>query len=419
MSVLKKLFFVFVFILYSIKCYSQSGWVNLNTPSGSECVDMDFLNSKTGFIINYNSNMLITTDGGLNWVIKNTPGFSNTSSVSFVNNLTGFLSQSNEIYKTTNGGINWGAAYLINPRVYLNKIRFIDAMTGYACGDRRGILKTTDGGSSWSFSLYEYNTSEMLIDIRIVNSETVFVTGFDLFNYPVLYKTINGGENWVNIAPGTGNQTYLQSFFFNSNTGYLLGGGNLGNLLKTTNGGINWTSIITNPFASTLYCTYFFNQSTGFLGNVYGKIYKTTDGGLNLAAQKIGSTHEVRQIEFTGQDTGYAITADGVFKTITGGNTIGINLINNIIPDKYSLSQNYPNPFNPNTVVSYQLPVAGFIQLKVYDVLGNEIETLVNEKQNAGSYSVDFNAASLPSGIYFYKLVTEKFSETKKMILIK
>ncbi len=88
-------------------------------------------------------------------------------------------------------------------------------------------------------------------------------------------------------------------------------------------------------------------------------------------------------------------------------------------PKFFKLSNNYPNPFNPNTVLSYQLPVAGFISLKVYDAIGNEVQTLVNEKQNAGSYSVNFNAASLPSGIYFYKLVTDKFSETKKMILIK
>lgn len=89
------------------------------------------------------------------------------------------------------------------------------------------------------------------------------------------------------------------------------------------------------------------------------------------------------------------------------------------IPVKYSLSQNYPNPFNPNTVVNYQMPVAGFVQLKVYDNLGNEVETLVNEKQNAGSYSVTFNGANLSSGIYFYMLEAGDYNETKKMILVK
>ena len=89
------------------------------------------------------------------------------------------------------------------------------------------------------------------------------------------------------------------------------------------------------------------------------------------------------------------------------------------IPELFSLSQNYPNPFNPTTNIKYDLPVGDFVVLKVYDVIGNEIETLVNEKQNAGSYSVSFNAVNYPSGVYFYKLMTEKFSETKKMVVVK
>jgi len=91
----------------------------------------------------------------------------------------------------------------------------------------------------------------------------------------------------------------------------------------------------------------------------------------------------------------------------------------NLTPNSYRLDQNYPNPFNPSTVISYQIPLTGFVTLKVYDVLGNEIATLINEEQNAGSHSIDFNAAQLSSGIYFYRLDTEKFSETKSMILIK
>ena len=89
-----------------------------------------------------------------------------------------------------------------------------------------------------------------------------------------------------------------------------------------------------------------------------------------------------------------------------------------IITD-YNLSQNYPNPFNPSTKISWQSPVAGHQTLKVYDVLGNEVATLVNEYRNAGSYEVDFNASSLSSGIYFYQLRAGSYTQTKKMILIK
>jgi hypothetical protein len=89
------------------------------------------------------------------------------------------------------------------------------------------------------------------------------------------------------------------------------------------------------------------------------------------------------------------------------------------IPNEFKLEQNYPNPFNPITRISYSIKEAGSVSLLVYDILGNEVSTLVNEKKFAGYYIVDFNAAHLPSGTYFYKLTSGSFSETKKLILLK
>ncbi|MBK7230427.1 MAG: T9SS type A sorting domain-containing protein [Ignavibacteriales bacterium] len=89
------------------------------------------------------------------------------------------------------------------------------------------------------------------------------------------------------------------------------------------------------------------------------------------------------------------------------------------IVKEFKLSQNYPNPFNPSTKINWQSPVSGHQTLKIYDVLGNEVVTLVNEYRNAGSYETDFNASSLSSGIYFYRLSLGSFIQTKKMLLIK
>jgi hypothetical protein len=89
------------------------------------------------------------------------------------------------------------------------------------------------------------------------------------------------------------------------------------------------------------------------------------------------------------------------------------------LPIEFSLSQNYPNPFNPSTKIKYSIPQSSYVAVKVYDVLGNEIETLVNEEKPAGTYEVNWNAASLPSGVYFYQLKAGEFVQTKKMVLIK
>jgi hypothetical protein len=101
-------------------------------------------------------------------------------------------------------------------------------------------------------------------------------------------------------------------------------------------------------------------------------------------------------------------------------NTVsGISTENPTIPSAYSISQNYPNPFNPVTKISYALPKSGLVTIRVFDILGREISTLVNDVKLAGTYSVDFNAANLSSGMYFYKIETNGFTDIKKMMLIK
>ena len=87
--------------------------------------------------------------------------------------------------------------------------------------------------------------------------------------------------------------------------------------------------------------------------------------------------------------------------------------------NSFKLKQNYPNPFNPSTIISYSIPQNAFVTLKVYNILGNEVSTLVNEQKAAGNYNVTFNASQLSTGIYFYTLQSENYSETKKLILMK
>jgi hypothetical protein len=99
--------------------------------------------------------------------------------------------------------------------------------------------------------------------------------------------------------------------------------------------------------------------------------------------------------------------------------SIGIRKQNTSIPEEYHLSQNYPNPFNSTTIIGFSLPKVSKVKLIIYDILGREIIKLVNEKLNAGSYLIDWNALNIPSGVYFYKLITEGFIETKKMVLLK
>jgi hypothetical protein len=128
---------------------------------------------------------------------------------------------------------------------------------------------------------------------------------------------------------------------------------------------------------------------------------------------------------------GYNMTSDDCFSAwcTTGGQSVFVTagctgtttgiINNNTIPFAYKLNQNYPNPFNPTTRINYAIPKEGLVTLKIYDITGREITTLVNEVKSPGNYAVDFNAINLSSGVYFYKLISGSFSDVKKLILVK
>ncbi len=97
----------------------------------------------------------------------------------------------------------------------------------------------------------------------------------------------------------------------------------------------------------------------------------------------------------------------------------GTELIGTTVPETYSLSQNYPNPFNPTTKINFAIPKQGFVNLKVYDILGRVVKNLISEVKAAGYYSVDFNASELSSGVYFYKVDVNGFTDVKRMVLVK
>jgi hypothetical protein len=99
--------------------------------------------------------------------------------------------------------------------------------------------------------------------------------------------------------------------------------------------------------------------------------------------------------------------------------TVGVSQIGTNVPNKFALSQNYPNPFNPVTKIKFDIAKATNVKLEVYNNLGQVVKTLINEQKSAGYYETDFNASSLPSGVYFYRLTTDQFTDIKKMVVVK
>ncbi|MBS1516373.1 MAG: T9SS type A sorting domain-containing protein [Bacteroidetes bacterium] len=384
----------------------------------------------------------------------------NINNIVFVNSLTGFVSSKNAsttygaggpALKTTNGGLNWTALQM--PPGYFQSIYFLNSQTGWICGDSMKVAKTTNSGANWTV---QYGASSMSPLVSIEFCDSLFgwtYASFGGYNY----KTTNGGTNWVSFT-NPGSFSNIKIFFLNSLTGWAIGTSSTSQIRKTTDGGATWFSQFnTNPNNLSVH---FVNSQTGWIcGGEF--ISKTTNGGTNWNDKAYPGKY-FRAIKFYNANMGLCIGANGdIFATVDGGNnwssqsriycsslnTIsfidntniliggdagiilksslgiidGANFIQSSLSEQFSLSQNYPNPFNPSTVIRYQLSVAGNVSLKIFDLLGKEVAQLVNEKQSAGSYAVDFNSAeyNLPSGIYFYTLNAGEFKETKKMILIK
>jgi hypothetical protein len=151
--------------------------------------------------------------------------------------------------------------------------------------------------------------------------------------------------------------------------------------------------------------------------------------GVTGASNQEGKLFEISQVNGTGTVIGTGIGFNhtvGVAFSINGPPIVSVDGEDSIIPDEYALKQNFPNPFNPNTTISWQSPVGSHQTLKIFDILGNEIAKLVNEYKPAGKYEIEFDASSLPSGVYFYQLKATPnggqaggFIQTKKMVLLK
>ena len=105
--------------------------------------------------------------------------------------------------------------------------------------------------------------------------------------------------------------------------------------------------------------------------------------------------------------------------TFCNSAAVDVDELGNEIPAEFSLNQNYPNPFNPTTTIKYEIPKNSFVKIIVYDLLGREINILLNEEKNSGIYEINFDAKDLSSGIYFYSIKAKEFYQSKKMILLK
>ncbi len=322
------------------------------------------------------------------------------------------------IYRTTNGGVNW-ATVLTTAGGFDDNLWMTSATDAYCIGDivsgNWHLAKSTNGGSNWGTwaTLPTTNTSGTYNNAACFLGQQVWFSGV---GESKMYYSSNMGANWSQQTLTLANIT---ATWFNSPTLGLAGGSSASpGVLKTTNSGVTWTAV-TAPYPSS--------SISGIVGaaNTWwaaqqgtGISISTNDGATWTTAYTAPTGSFYHLTKSRSGATLWGIRSNGGISRY-GQPILGVNPISNTAPDKYLLSQNYPNPFNPVTKINFAIPKSGLVTIKIYDLLGKEVRTLVNETKNAGSYSVDFNGSELSSGIYFYKINVNGFSDIKKMTLIK
>jgi hypothetical protein len=226
------------------------------------------------------------------------------------------------------------------------------------------------------------------------------------------------GFDWVEKNSGL---TNLNVTALISVGGYLFAGtsqGSVGGVYISSDNGGNWT--LSKP--ETWVTSFLVVGSNIFEGSMGNGITRSTNYGISWVPINDGLGSGAYNVMSLGTDDQYLFAGtngSNIWRRPLSQIVTDVNEEINILPQQFSLEQNYPNPFNPSTKISWQTPISGHQTLKIYDVLGIEVATLVDEFKSAGSYEVDFDASQLSSGIYFYKLQAGSFVETKKMILLR
>jgi hypothetical protein len=357
---------------------------------------------------------------------------------------------------TTNSGASWSAFTQINntPSGYVSagadvKVNYDGSV--YVCWAANitsspqnekfcGFAKSSNGGVNWS-------VNENIFNMNGSKTSSLQPWNIRINGYPHIEIDKTGGANngYIYIITGEINYSPAGSdpdvvFHKSTDNGNTWSAGVRVNQDPINNGKVQYFPTIAVDDGGGLNVIYYDNRNTIIADSMDVYLSRSTDGGNTWNDYRINQ-HRFRPKSVSGAGGSgnqgdnmgilfannklWALWMDdhtGLYQIWSAAidvHTIGIKQISSEIPDAFTLSQNYPNPFNPATKINYELRVTNYVSVIVYDVLGNNIQTLVNQKQSAGSYEVEINAENLPSGVYFYKLESGGNSITKKMLLLK
>ncbi len=409
-------------ILIAGFCNAQDFWEKTNFPSDNSVLYSVYtmITNSSDHILagTYAKGILKSIDQGSTW---SESGLANQWILSFAKDGNGNIyaasigsQYGSGVYKSTDNGSTWNKMWDAETGmncVYVDRNNNVYVGLNYT-STQSGIYRSNNGGTSWQKIFSE---TENVYAITRLNNGRILAA-----SYGKVYYSDDEGSLWNATTEGLVSSTPSDFVIRNQDEVFLstLGYG----IYKSTDNGAAWTN---QTGAGSDYSCLISNQDSSMYAGTKGSwVYKSDTGdNWTLLNSGMGDNKYVLSLLttkagflFAGMD--YAGLYRSLDKVITD---VEISIE---VPTEFTLFQNYPNPFNPSTVIKYQIPnsntqISNNVTLKVYDILGREVATLVNEQRKAGYYEVEFDGSNLTSGIYFYRIQAGQFVEIKKMVLVK
>jgi photosystem II stability/assembly factor-like uncharacterized protein len=430
---LKKYYLILFIISLNNLAFSQNFWNRIQSPTDDFLRTLHFADSLRGWVGGDSGSIFYTSDGGLNWVQQQTNTINKIMRLFFLDDNRACalawveggevdnLFYGTEILKTTNGGENWSVEQYLEQDVFLRGIYFLDSLKGFAGGEPGKFVQTEDGGMNWEpVSIDSGIFSQFpVIDFKFYNQLYGYACGGRIDWQGVIWRTTNGGETWQ--SEGVGPEPIYAIHFFDSLNVIGVGGDYEygASVIRSYNAGESWSYEELGIFgASTALSFRTLTEAWAPLSFSH-TIMSSFNSGITWTDTSTVDSSSLYDIVFTDSLTGYAVGEEGVIVKYKYQYPDFVNDEASSIVNDFVLYQNFPNPFNPSTTINYYLSESGQVSVKIYNLLGTHIATLVEDYKSSGNHSVVWKAENEPSGVYYFQLNVNGKLATRKMVLLK
>ena len=419
----------FLFVVYCLFTSTNllpAQWIQTNGPSGGQVQSL-LVSGSNLFAGTLNGGVYLSTDNGTSWTAINA-GLTNTSVKSFavygLNLFAGTVGAG--VFVSTNNGTIWTLFGMWNTHVSALAV----SGTSFFVGTWGGVFRYWFNLPGWtpvSTGLSDTDIHALAVSPASGGSGTNLFAGTDAG----VFLSTNDGTSWTAAGLTTSIVNELAVSPGSGGSGTSIFAGTVGGgVFLSSNNGNSWTAVNTG-LANTTVNAFAVLPASGGSGTILfagtgGGVFISTNNGTSWAVVNTNLTNtDIRALVVfpasggSGANLFAGSWGGGVWRRPLSEIVTSVKKIATVLPAHFSLGQNYPNPFNPATTIAFSLPTKSSVSVTVIDALGREVSVLVSEELSAGTHLRRWDAALVPSGIYFYRLQAGQYTETKKMLLLR